>query len=684
MATIENFISMRDGVSPILERIAQTGRNAATRMEQLGGVAERAGNRATEASSKLSSMADIFKGSFLADIAMRGVEQVKQAIGSLMGTAEQYAGIQARLKMIGGSAQNAAYLNEQIYQSAQKARGGYLEMAEAVSQISMSAHDAFPDPREAVDFMEGIQKLFTIGGASKENQKFAMLQLTQGLASGQLQGDEFRSIAENAPIIENMIAKTMGVSRGELKKLASQGQVTAEIVKKSILDNMDEINAQFMQMPMRWGGLTSLAANSVIHSFQPVFNRISGLANSPGIKKFFTLIVELASATAPFFYNLVGVAEWAINTVVGGFGAGIEFLKNNMWLVHAALGAAAIAMLFFGMRSAVTAAQIGAAAIATGIKTVADWAETGAIIALTFAQDGLNAALAMCPLTWIIGLIVLLITVFYLAVAAVNYFAGTSISATGLIFGAFGLLYAHIWNGIAFTWNMFVAFANFLANVFRDPLGATYNLFVDIWNGVVDYVREAVNGIIAMINKIPGIDKVIGKEPLQPISADAFKADRKEIAGGEVVVAHKMEYKNYGDTAGGFYDAGATLQNKVTNMFTFPGDVGKNNAPGQFDKSKVDPSSLKDNQNKELTDAAKQTAKNTGKIADSIDMSDDDIRELRDVATQQAVSQWQEKNVVIHVTNNNTVNNQMDVDGINNDLVDGLRKAFNELEGGVE
>ena len=97
-------------------------------------------------------------------------------------------------------------------------------MADAVIQVSQSAHDAFPDPRKAVEFMEGIQRYSLLAVHQKEAQKNAMLQLTQGLASGQLQGDEFRSIAENAPMIENIIAKSMGVSRGELKELASEGQ----------------------------------------------------------------------------------------------------------------------------------------------------------------------------------------------------------------------------------------------------------------------------------------------------------------------------------------------------------------------------------------------------------------------------------------------------------------------------
>ena len=673
MATIRNFIELQDGTSPVLDRIINRANSVAERFERLAGAAGRAGREAETASSRFGMLQNIFAGNLMADLAMRGIEMVKESIVGLIGTAEEYSRIQASLNLVSGSQQNAAYLNEQIFQSAQRARGGYLEMASAVSQLSMSAKDAFPDPREAVDFMEGIQKLFVVGGASKENQKFAMLQLTQGMASGQLQGDEFRSIAENAPIIENMIAKTMGVSRGELKKLSSQGEITADIIKRSILENMDEINAQFMQMPMKWGDLTSIAANSILHSFQPVFNRLTGLANSPGVKRFFAIIVELAQATAPFFYNLVGIAGWTINTVVSVFDTGMNFVRNNMWLVYTALSAAGLAMLFFGLRSLVTAGQIGAAAVATGIKTVVDWAETAAILAMTVAQDGLNAALAMCPITWIIGLVVLLIAVVYAVVAAINYFAGTSISATGIIFGAFAWLGAMIGNIVITAWNLFASFGNFLANVFNNPLAATYNLFSDIWNGIVDLVKSAVNGIIDLINKIPGLDK-IKKGGFEHVTWNGLTAKRIEY--DELKPFSKAELLDVGTAATTGYKVGENLQNTVLNIMN-PNTMKLPDIPTSYDASKN-----ADSQRKDIADAGKQTAKNTGKMADAIEMTADEIKEMRDVATQQAVMKWQEKNIIINMTNNNTVNSGVDIDGMNTDLLNGLRSAFNELEEG--
>lgn len=667
---------MSTSVSTGLQRLSNGADKLASKMDRLGQSLRRSGHDADEAGGKFGSLGKIFAGNLMASLAMDALSKAKEAVAGIVATGEAYAGVQARLNLVAGSQANAAYLNEQIFQSAQRARGGYLEMAGAVAQIAMSAKDAFPDPREAVTFMEGIQKLFVIGGTSKENQKFAMLQLTQGLASGQLQGDEFRSIAENAPIIENMIAKTMGVSRGELKGLASEGKVTAAIIKQAILENMTEIDKQFMQMPMRWGDLTSIAANAVIHEFEPVFNRLSELANSPGVKKIFLGIVELAQATAPYFYSFIDIVEWTINTIVDVFGAGISFLQNNMWLVNLALIIAGAALLYFAINAGIAAARSMTAATATGIHTAAEWVATGAKIASTLAQEGLNAAIAACPLSWMIGLIVALIVVFYGAVAAVNYFAGTSISATGIIFGAFGWLFGMIYNLIALIWNNFAAFANFLANVFKDPLHAIWNLFADIWNGVVDYVREAVNSIIELINKIPGIDKVLGGK-VELVGPDSFRIERKEIEGGEVTVVPKMNMVNVGNMTRSSYDTGTKVEKSVLGMLN--PTMLKKPTPEEYDPTK---NGEKTQTARDNLKANKDTAKNTKQMADKIEMTADEIKELRDSAVNQAVSNWQQKNVTIHMNNNNTFTNEADIDGFTSDLLRGLRSAATEKEEG--
>lgn len=673
MATITNYLNLSTNIPAIAQ-------SAANGMMSLANSANAAANRlkkftaaTNSAKSSWGGFLNSFAGNFVADLAMRGISMVTGAIKDLNQTANEFNSINARLNLITGDQGNAIALNKQIYDSAIRARGGYMEMAEATAQLSMSAHDAFPDPREAVTFMEGIQKLFVIGGASKASQKSAMLQLTQGMASGQLQGDEFRSIAENAPIIENMIAKTMGVSRGELKKLASEGAVTAEVIKKSIMDNMPEIEAQFAKMPKTFDDHMTELKNRAINAFTPVFERLKDLGNSEAMGKLFDGIAVAIESVAPFFYWLVGVVEWTISTITTGIQSIASFLSENFGIVQVALVILGGVLAYHAMMCLVSAANTGIAMAATVAASIADWEATAAKIALAYAQYGLNAALYACPITWIIAAIIILIGLFYLAVAAINHFAGTSISATGIIFGVFAWLFANIRNMIAHAWNMVAAFANFWANVFKDPLAAAYNLFADIWSNIVDLIAEAVNQAIFLVKQIPGMSLVIGDAH---VTADDFKIERKAIAGGETKVMENIDIVSAEAWAKSGYKMGDNISNALSN-FKMPDPK----IP-EFDAKKMDPATHKDGTPKD-SKAGRETADNTKRVADAVEMTADEIKELRESAVQSALNQFSQSHVVVNVDMDNQISNDMDLDGVTSKLLDGIRSAVGMNREGV-
>nr|DAU96585.1 MAG TPA: Tail tape measure [Caudoviricetes sp.] len=605
-----------------------------------------------------------FAGNLLANAVMNGVGMIKGAVNSITDTATEWASVQARLKLVAGSQENAIYLNKQIFESAQRARGGYMEMADAVIQVSQSAHDAFPDPRQAVEFMEGIQKVFAIGGASKEAQKNAMLQLTQGLASGQLQGDEFRSIAENAPMIENIIAKSMGVSRGELKKLASEGKITADVIKNAIMNNMPEIEKQFESLPKTWGDHMQSIKNKAIKAFEPVFQRISDIANSEGIRELVDNVTGAIQMVAPVFYWLVGVVGETINTSIWAFNTLSNFIRQHSSIMYLAMIVLGGVLSYYAVQAGIAAVRTVIAAGAMAVKAAADWVETAAILAMIVAQEGLNAALYACPLTWIIGLIVAVIAVFFLAVEVINYFCDTNISVLGIVVGAFYAFGSVIYNVFALGWNIIAAFVNFLANVFKDPLAAVGNLFVDIWNGIWSFIKARINDIIGAINKIPGVK-------IEEVGDSTGMLKRFEVAGGETTVMNKMEYSSITQAAMNGYDVGAnlSLENLMPNMKGVQ-------TPKEFDPSKLTPGSDHDAANKTKKNTGK-TAKNTGKIAKSIDMTNDEIKALRESAIDKSLKKWQDANV-IHIQMNNDVeiNNGTDLDGFTSQIAKGLKDAF--------
>lgn len=301
MATITNYINLQGNMAGGLRTIASNANTAQQGLSGLAYGAKGVGGAFSALKPTMAMTGAMFAGSVLAAGVTAAASAVMALQGDLMDTAAEYVGIKARLGLIAGSQQNVAALNDMIYQSAQRARGGYLDMAQAVSQLTLNARDAFPDPREAVSFIEGTQKLFVVGGASKENQKNAMLQLTQAMASGWLQGDGFRSISENAPMIQNILAKSMGVSRGQLKQLASEGKITADVIKTAIIGNMAEINAQFEAMPKKWGDHFTDLKNVATRAFVPIYDDISTLANSQGVKQF----ISGAKTGIVFLSNLI-------------------------------------------------------------------------------------------------------------------------------------------------------------------------------------------------------------------------------------------------------------------------------------------------------------------------------------------------------------------------------------------
>lgn len=686
MATIQNYIELGDGVSPVLNKINRAVMTVADKFHSVSKSTYSMAGAFDRANDRANRLSDIFKGALGANVAIIALEKTRESITSLFATADQYASIQARLGLVAGSQENVAYLNYKIFESAQRARGGYMDMAHAVSQLAMSAKDAFPDPREAVDFMEGINKLYAIGGTTGEHKKFATLQLTQGLASGQLQGDEFRSIAENAPIIENMIAKTMGVSRGELKQLASQGEVTSEIIKRAVLENMSEINAQFEQVPKKWGDRFTDVKNRATVAFSGIFALMSQAANNPMMDKLVGGVSVAIDYIAGATFLVVNNVLWLSGVIINGLGSAFQFLSNNSWIVYGALFALGGYLAFLASMWLINTMQVGLAATAMVAKSIADAAETAAIIALTIAQEGFNAALAMCPITWIIGAIIALIGVVYLGVAAVNYFAGTSVSATGLIFGAFAWLYAGIRNKVALMWNLFAAVANFIGSVFNDPMAAIQNLFADVWNAVAGYVAASINSILDMIAKIPGMSKL----GLDFSHVTASTISRVEVSGGAAFEVPTMDYVDEGVYAQSGYAMGKGVIDNIGSIMENPvkaieDAMGQVTNP-QYDPTKVTPGSLASAHDPTAKDNAKnnaKTAKNTERMAQAIEMTDDEIKALRDSAISETIQKWQNQHIEIKVDNTINATSDVDLDGFTSDFTAGLREAIRAEGEGV-
>lgn len=651
MSILSNTIKLNNGVSPVLNNISQTAGTASNSMSNFAQQVTHTGNAANKTNGSLSNLKAIFLGSLGANIAAAAIQKVGDAIGHVFDMAQEFSSIQARLGLIVGEQGNVAALNKEIYESARRSRTEYASMAETVATLSQSAHDAFPDPKEAVDFAEKINKVMAIGGTTGENKKNAMIQLTQGLASGQLQGDEFRSIAENAPMIENIIAKTMGVSRGELKKLASEGKVTAEVIKKAMTDNADEIEVAYRKLPHTFADWATDIKSVAEYAFAPLFDAVNELANSPEFRQFVDSIENNIQYIAPIIKNVFNEISYAFKQVLTTGQQVFGWLQENAWFVHDALFALATVALVYA----------------------ANWlVATASTVAATVAQWSLNAAMLACPATWVALAIMGIVAALYLVIDMYNEWTGSTYTVVGVIAGVFGALWAIIYNQIAYIWNVFIIFANFIATVFNNPAKAIKNLFGSLWNNLVEFAVQGINAMLDVMKQVPFLKKLL--DGVGHVVASRFQV---QVDAGPFD-DYKMQYKDIGETAGAAQLAGDSLVGKISNIFN----------PSQQNTDGNNSQNSNNNQRAAVSDAAKDTAKNTGKTAKNtektakaLQLTADEINTLHKGIMNDAIKSWSQRTINLNVTNNNTIDSSVDYNDFNTNFADGLANAFKRNTG---
>ena len=239
---------------------------------------------------------------------------MKDMAVSAVQTTDQLTQIRARINLINDGSQSTAEIMDKIYNAASRSRGSYLDMADSVAKLNMLAKDAFSSNDEAIYFVEQLNKQFKISGASVEETTSAMYQLTQAMAAGKLQGDEFHSIMENAPMLAQSIASEMGLTVGQLKEMSSQGLITADIIKEALFNSAEETNAKFAEIPMTFQDIGTQVQNELIAAFQPAMEEISNMTSSG--------VLNDALAGLSIAFRLVGTAaQAAIITVRGAFSA---------------------------------------------------------------------------------------------------------------------------------------------------------------------------------------------------------------------------------------------------------------------------------------------------------------------------------------------------------------------------
>lgn len=439
-------------------------------------------------------------------------------VKSFLETSDTMSQIDAKLNNMVASESELVSLQNQIYQSAQRSRAAYTDTANLIARLGSNAKDAFNSNAELIQFAENLNKSFAIAGASQQEQSAATLQLTQALASGVLRGEELNSVFEQAPNIIQRIADYLNVSIGDIREMASEGQLTAEVVKNAMLSATDDINAEFEAMPMTLSQAFTMGRNSIQNALRGSFEGWSDFMNSDEGQQAMTRIINLFTLMAQ-----IGVGA------LSAIGQGALFVANNLDFILPILAAVGVAYALMHAKAiAAAAAQVGGALASAAAWAVANWP------------------------------ILLLIAVLAGALIAAQQFGIGMEEIGGVVGQVFGTIYAVAYNVFAAIWNVIASFAEFFANVWNDPLGATARLFFDVFDVILGIV-ETVAG---------AIDTLLGTNMASAVSGFRNKMSGwvDDTFGENAIQIKRMSNLNVSETAAKWGQAGSNIGSKLDNM----------------------------------------------------------------------------------------------------------------------
>ena len=605
-----------------------------------------------------------------------------QTVGKALNISDELVQTTSRLNMMNDGVQTTAELVNMVYAAAQDARGSFSQMADVVARFGNNAKDAFSSSEEVVAFADLIQKQMTIAGASTQEAANAELQLSQALGSGVLRGDELNSIFEQAPNLIQNIADYLDVPIGKIREMAADGELSADVVKAAIFSAADDINSKFNEMPMTWGQMWQSMQNTALIAFQPVLQRLNDLANSEAFQTFIQGAIEAMATLANILLNVFDL-EVSIGTFIG----------DNWSIIAPIVYGIVAALTAYIAISAIVAAINGVMAMAEGVKAAAQMMATGATFAETAAQQGLNAALMACPLTWIIMLILALIVVIFAVCNAIAKMTGIANSGFGVITGGVNVVIQFFKNLGLTVANIALGIGNAIAALASNMMTAFHNAICNVQSWFYNLLSTAcsvIENIAAALNKLPFVSF-----DYSGISsaADDYAAKASEAAGNKEDYQSISDAFNEGFTtfdafqdgwASDAFNAGAAwgdgIADKVSN-FSLSDVFGQTDIPsvGNYTSGFNDAIA-----NSGVGDSIGNIDDNTGKIKDSLDVTEEDLKYLRDIAEQEAINRFTTAEINVDMSGmQNTVNSGDDIDGFMTKLTDSVNEAVDNMTEGV-
>lgn len=529
------------------------------------------------------------------------MQRIGNGINGFMKQADEAAMINSRIGMMNDGLLEHHELQKNILKMANDTRTGYAETVDLMSKLTMSG--AFDSTQDVAGITESINKAIRIGGGTDEMNKSAMLQLSQALGSGVLQGDELRSLSENAPYMMKVLADGLGVARGELKQMGADSELTTDVVIQAFENQRDVINSTFENIPRTWGDVTTKLGNSWTNFMQHLIREDGTGVLNPLINQFYAFAEWLDTPQGmSFLLTIATVIEWITN--------GLVFMGDVVGTV---------ASLFIENWDFISMMLLGVSAVLAGALIPKLWAMVPPLIAQASAWIVMNY-----PLLMTIGSVILFMTMLHSMGVTTEQIIGT---VTGIFFG----LYAFLYNLVADIWNLFAVFGEFLGNFCNDPLAATVRLFIGFADTILGILESIANAMDALFGSSMADTLAGWRSNMQSWADDTF--------GEQQVTIQRMEKLDVADNFNKGYDFGVDLSNGATQIFE---DLTTSMNSMGFEGGHID---------------------SVGSIEDTVDVSNEDLEIMRELAEMESIQNFVALNPKVNIKTG-PVSKDVDIDEI--------------------